>query len=96
MNIRKHIDLLGLKVEDRVTGLRGIVACMSFNLYGCIQAAINPGLDKDKKMRDSLWLDVSRLKVLSSTPVMPPPNFEYGLQAEGRQGPAEKPSFSKP
>ena len=53
------------------------------------------GLDKDKKPKDQLWFDVSRLKVLSDTPVMQLPNFDFGPQAEGRQGAAEKPASFK-
>lgn len=95
MNIKNHLKLLGLRVEDRVTGLKGVVASVSFDLYGCVQAIVNPGLDKDKKPKDQLWFDVSRLKVLSDTPVMQLPNFDFGPQAEGRQGAAEKPASFK-
>lgn len=92
MHIKTHLKLLGLRVEDRVTGLRGVVASVSFDLYGCIQAIVNPGLDKDNKPRDQHWFDVRRLNVLSDTPVMELPNFDFGPQAEGRQGAAEKPA----
>lgn len=91
INIKKHISLLGLKVEDKVTGFKGVVASISFDLYGCVQAVVNPGLGKDGKPMDSLWFDVARLKVLDKKPVMQTPDFEYGPQAEGRQGAAEKP-----
>lgn len=95
IHIKAHIGLLGLKVEDRVTGMRGVVASISFDLYGCVQAIVNPGTDKDGKLRDSQWFDVARLKVLDKKPVMDPPDFEYGPQAEGRQGAAEKPAMMK-
>ncbi len=90
--IQKHLRLLGLKVRDRVTGMEGIVSSVCFDLYGCIQAAMNPGLDKDGKQRDQYWYDISRLLVLSDEPVMVQPDFVQGPQAEGRQGAAEKPS----
>jgi hypothetical protein len=92
MKIREHLNMLGLKVEDRVTGFKGIVRCVSFDLYGCIQAAINPGMGKDGTVGESFWYDIKRLKVLSKTPVMELPNFDFGIQAEGRQGPADKPA----
>lgn len=95
-NIQKHMALLGHRVEDKVTGFKGVVASISFDLYGCVQAIVNPGLDKDGKLKDQSWLDVARLKVLTKTPVMEVPNFDYGPQAEGKQGAAEKPSFCKP
>lgn len=94
-NIKKHMALLGHRVEDKVTGCKGVVASISFDLYGCVQAIVNPGMFKDGKLKDSLWFDVSRLTVLSKSPVMEVPNYDYGPQAEGKQGAAEKPSFSK-
>lgn len=91
INIKKHMELLGLRVQDRVTGYKGVVASIGFDLYGCVQAIVNPGADKTGKLQDSQWFDVSRLKVLSKTPVMELPNFDFGPQAEGKQGPAERP-----
>lgn len=93
MEIRKHLGLLGHRVEDRVTGFVGVVASISFDLYGCVQAIVNPGLDKDGKLGESNWFDVNRLVVKTDSPVMEVPNFEYGPVAEGNHGPAEKPRF---
>lgn len=93
--VEKHLSLLGLKVRDRVTGIEGIVGTIGFDLYGCIQAIVNRGLDKEGKIIDQVWLDVSRLEILHSVPVMSPPNFQYGPQAEGRQG-CEAKSFPSP
>ena len=95
INIKKHMGLLGLKVQDKVTGQKGVVASISFDLYGCVQAIVNPGMDKDGKPRDSLWFDVARLTVLDKKPVMQTPDYEYGPQAEGRQGAAERPATWK-
>jgi hypothetical protein len=96
MQIQKHIGLLGFKVEDKVTKFQGVVASVSFDLYGCVQAVVNPGMDKEGKLKDSQWFDVNRLKVISENPVMDVPNFDFGLQAEGKQGAAEKPGSLKP
>ena len=93
--VKQHLSLLGLKVRDRVTGLGGIVTSVGFDMYGCIQAIVHPGNDKDGKPRDQLWFDVNRLEVLSPTPVMQRPDFDQGPQAEGLQGPAEKPASFK-
>jgi hypothetical protein len=95
MNAKKHLELLGLRVEDRVTGFKGVVSSISFDLYGCVQASVNPGMGKDGKLGDQTWFDVNRLKVLSKAPVMETPDFEFGPQSEGKQGPAEKPVFPK-
>lgn len=89
MNVQKHIELLGLEVKDRVTGFRGIVTSVSFDLYGCLQAVVNPAIEKTGRLADQHWFDVTRLKVLSQKPVMEVPNFEYPF---GPKGPAEKPA----
>lgn len=97
VNLKKHLDLLGLRVEDCVIGFKGVVATVGFDLYGCIQATVNPGADKEGRLRESQWFDVNRLKVLSEKPVMERPEFEWGPQsiAEGGKGPSERPAFRK-
>lgn len=94
-NMEKHMVLLGMRVQDQVTGFSGVVSGISFDLYGCVQAIVNPGMDKEGKLQDQIWFDVSRLRVTSLDPVMECPNYEFGLQAEGRQGAAEKPKTNK-
>ena len=95
-NVEKHINrLLGFKVKDRVTGFSGVVTSIGFDLYGCIQAIVHPGLDKDNKFLDSHWLDINRLEIISDKPVMPVPNFSFGPISEGDKGPAEKPKFTR-
>jgi hypothetical protein len=92
MKIQKHMELLGMKVQDKVTGFRGVVSSVSFDLYGCIQAIVTPEAGKAGKQEDSRWFDVQRLTVTSKDPVMAVPNYEYGYVAEGGKGPAEKPN----
>lgn len=70
VKMKKHLDLLGMTVTDRVTGFSGAVVSVIFDLYGCIQALVHPGLDQEGKIRSSEWFDVNRLKVTSETPVM--------------------------
>ena len=91
--IQKHLDLLGKKVEDRVSGFKGVVASVCFDLYGCVQAVVHPGLGADGKIGEQCWFDVSRLTVLDNSPVMERPNYDTGPQAEGKQGAAEKPAI---
>ena len=90
--VDKHMELLGHRVTDVVTGFKGVVSSISFDLYGCIQAVVTPAAGKDGKQEDSRWYDVQRLKVTSKTPVMPVPDFDKGYPAEGKKGPAEKPA----
>lgn len=97
VNLKKHLDLLGRRVEDRVTGFKGVVATVGFDLYGCIQAIVNPGIGKDGKLQESQWFDVNRLQVTSDEPVMARPEFEWTPQviAEAGKGPAERPAAYK-
>jgi hypothetical protein len=92
LSVKLHLDRLGTRVEDKVTGFKGILASISFDLYGCVQGLVNPGADKDGKLQEQMWFDVARLACIDSVPVMDRPNFDFGPQAEGRQGAAEKPA----
>ena len=90
--IDETFDLLGMEVKDKVTGVEGIVTSVCFDLYGCVQATINRGLDKDGKAYEQWWYDVQRLKVLMPNPVMEVPDFktrDMSVPTYDR-GPAEK------
>ena len=90
--IQKHLSLLGLKMQDRVTGASGVVTTIAFDLFGCVQAILDMGLEeKTGKRKESYWFDVKRLEALDKRPVMELPDFVQGPQAEGRQGAAFKP-----
>lgn len=91
MKVQEHMSLLGKVVIDKVTGCKGVVSTVSFDLYGCIQAVVVPPADDKGKREAPAWFDVQRLTVVSKKPVMAVPNFEFGTIAEGRKGPAEKP-----
>lgn len=87
-----HIELMGLEVEDMVTGYKGVVTTVSFDLYGCIQAVVTPkGVNDKGETYPGMWFDVNRLKVLTDQPVMQRPDFTSGHIAEGKQGAAPKP-----
>ena len=90
MEIKKHMNLLGLEAQDKVSGLKGIVTSVSFELYGCVQVIITPKAVKNER-KSGQWYDVSRLKILKKTPVMKRPNFDYGPVARGEQGCSNKP-----
>lgn len=89
--MEKHMELLGMRVVDKVTSFEGVVTSICFDLYGCIQALVHPGISGEGKLLEQQWFDVNRLGLTSSTPVMRLPNYADGRQAEGRQGAAEKP-----
>lgn len=91
MSIQQHIDKLGRKAKDKVTGFKGVVSSVSFDLYGCIQAVVTPPATKDGKCEDGRWFDIQRLEIEDSKRVMEVPDYDNGYIAEGRKGPCEKP-----
>ena len=90
-DIKRHLELLGLKAEDKVTKLKGIITCLSFDLYGCVQIVLTPEVDsKSGKKEDGHWLDVNRITLKSKKPVMKRPEFRE-LDDSEIPGCAEKP-----
>lgn len=91
-DINETLNLLGYRMQDKITGMVGVVTTITFDLYGCVQAALHPGLDKDGKPAEQHWYDVARLEMLVGEPrVMTPPDFGNVAPADYLQGPAEKP-----
>ena len=95
VNLNEKIELLGMKAKDKVTGFEGVITSICFDLYGCIQALVHPGNDKDGNLRDQKWFDIGRLKITGKLPVMKRPDFQSILSPQRGKGPAEKPSFTK-
>lgn len=95
--MRRQMKLLGTKVRDRVTGFSGVVATMSFDLYGCVQAIVTPPVDDKGEMKDGRWFDTSRLDVIDATPVMDLPSWmprELATQSSPSvRGPEAKPAL---
>lgn len=90
MEMNNHLEMLGLKATECVTGFSGTITTLSFDLYGCIQAVLTPAIDKDYNMPDGKWFDVTRLRITDSNPVMQVPNFNEGYIAQGKKGCAAK------
>lgn len=84
--------LLGHHMRDKVTGMIGVVTSVSFDLYGCVQATIHSGLDKEGKPAEQYWFDVQRLESTDKPRVMDPPDFGDMPAAEYDNGPADKPA----
>jgi hypothetical protein len=94
--MREHMRLLGWRVEDRVTGFKGVVTSISFDLYGCVQAIVTPPPDKDGKLMEQHWFDVKRLFMRGAEPVMKVPQFESApavISAGDEAGPQAKPAL---
>lgn len=88
--MKSYMDLIGLRARDLVTRLEGVVTSVCFDLYGCVQICLTPGInDKDGKLGEQYWFDFKRIEILNKTPVMPVPS--YGLPGT-EAGAAEKPA----
>jgi hypothetical protein len=86
--IKESIELLGLEAKDRVTGFNGVIASVTFDLYGCVQAIVTPPVDKDGKTREGNWFDIKRLE--TGRRVMAAPQFEL-MEKSQEPGPGERP-----
>lgn len=76
MSVQDCLSLLGKRVKEAVTGMEGIVTNVGFDLYGCIQAIVHPGIvGKDGKISETHWFDINRLTVIKDKPVMQQPSF---------------------
>jgi len=89
--VKVHMDLLGKQGRDKVTGAKGVITCVSFDLYGCIQLVLTPRVKKDGKPEVGTWFDVTRIEITDKKPVMDLPDYNRGYVAEGRKGAAPKP-----
>ncbi|MDY6957648.1 MAG: hypothetical protein SVK08_00690 [Halobacteriota archaeon] len=85
IDVEGELQKLGYKGKDKVTGMQGVITSISFDLYGCNQVLLNPGLDKDGKPRDAGWYDSNRIEVISKDPIMNQPDFA------NQKGPEIKP-----
>lgn len=90
MEIKNHLEMLGFKAKEKVTGMTGVIDSIAFDLYGCVQASLRPPIDEDGNFPDGRWFDIARLQRTGKKRVMPLPNFNFGLVAEGNHGPADK------
>ena len=92
--LTKHVDMLGLRARDKVTGLEGVIESVSFDLYGCVQVALRPPMTKEGDLKDGRWFDIQRVVAIDGGQrVMPVPSFKSLATPEGvhRHGPADKP-----
>lgn len=89
--IEKTLRLLGHKARDKISGFEGVIDSVGFDLYGCVQATVRPGLDDKGEPREARWFDVQRLEILTTEPVMTAPSFGADVApAQYDRGPAEK------
>ena len=91
IDIKKHLDKLGKKAIDRITGFEGVVTSVGFDLYGCIQAVLTPPAN-ESEMKSGIWLDINRLSIIDDVVVLEPPNFFISSPvSQGKKGCENKP-----
>jgi hypothetical protein len=76
--MHQYLKLLGFPVVDAVTGFKGVVTSITFDLYGCVQALVTPKASSTAKDADgalSRWFDTKRLTATAKAPVMSAPTF---------------------
>ncbi len=95
MKLDQHFAVFGFQVRDRVTGFTGVVTSISFDLYGCVQAAVTPAAvtppDKAIELPDGRWFDTKRLEKIGEAPVMDLPTFEIVPGGAAKPAYAEQP-----
>lgn len=86
--MERYLSWLGLEVRDCVTGMKGVVTSLSFDICGCIQGLITPPVNGNEK-KDSYWFDIKRLIVIGP-PVINPSDFALGADTGAENN---KPTF---
>ena len=81
---KKHIELLGLKGKDKITGFKGVIDSVCFDLYGCIQVSLKPPMNKEGIIPDGYWVDVTRVEISGKRIVPLGERFELHLHVHHR------------
>ncbi len=72
---RTYLKMLGYQVRDRLTGLRGVVTSVSFDVNGCVQGFVTPPVDEKGEPRPGRWVDWKTLSIMDNRPVVEQPDF---------------------
>jgi len=93
MIVEQSVKFLGKKVKDKISGRKGIVTSVCFDLYGCIQIVIDEQkTDKDGKAVSFGWFDINRAEIITNKTIMDFPDFDNKYASIKKvNGPAEKP-----
>jgi hypothetical protein len=86
--IEEYLQMLGMTMRDKVTGVKGMVDSICFDAYGCVQATIRRPVKEDGTFPETHWFDVKRLEVAGER-IMP----EQHVVKKGTEiGAADKPA----
>lgn len=94
MKYSEVIDMLGREGKDKITGVKGIISSISFDLYGCIQVVLTPSKVKENsEIVFAGWFDINRIELTKKKRTMVPPSYETKYSSsKDVHGPAAKPS----
>jgi hypothetical protein len=62
---------LGNTYRDRVTGFTGVATCYTKYLTGCDRVGLQPPIDKDGKIPDSIYFDSTLLELIKKKVIKP-------------------------
>lgn len=85
--MEKHLELLGWLVKDRVTEIHGVVTHVGLDLFGCVQALVQPRAiienGRVRSIEETRWYDTARLVRVGRKPVMTPIPMKGDLVVAG-------------
>lgn len=90
--MQEYMDMMGMRVKDKVTGFTGVVQSVNFDLFGCVQFSVVPPVNEKGERVESAWFDSNRLELTDKTRVMPVPSFAP-IPEQHSKGPSEKNSI---
>lgn len=61
---------LGVTLKSVIHGYEGVAVARAEHITGCNQYMVQPGLDKDGKLKDAYWLDEHSLVQTKAKPVV--------------------------
>ena len=88
MDMDKIFNKLGFKGVDRISGYRGVIESVSFDIYGCVQYLLRREVkDNDPNTDVAAWYDEKRIRVTGKQRVI---KCDFKDLCEIK-GPAKKP-----
>lgn len=90
--MQQYMDMMGMRVKDKVTGFTGVVQSVNFDLYGCVQFSVVPPVNEKGERVEGAWFDSNRVVVTDKERVMPVPTFAV-IPAQHDKGPSSKNSI---
>lgn len=76
MNAKEWEKIEGKLCKDQVSGFEGTAVGYAVYITGCVQVVLAPRVDKDGKLGDSIWFDLSRVELCGFKPVPKPPTSD--------------------